>query len=170
MRVSACFWVPPEDSELDAYKEGLDSAKSIPEQCFGDSYLRLAHARSGLRLDFTALDALRAWRAEDRPPVQVGAAQDWMKSRQRDVEASGAITLEYDWCALPGDHARQLGGCLGACQVLACCGRLRRHAFLHRTFTTSYKGTLRPDSHAGASVSGQPAHPAVACRSQGTLR
>jgi hypothetical protein len=29
--------------------------------------------------------------------VQVGAAQEWKKSRQRDVEASGAITLEYDW-------------------------------------------------------------------------
>ena len=92
-----CKALPAEDSELDAYKEGLGGARAIPEQCFGDSYLRLTHAASGTRLEFTALDALRAWRAEERPPVQVGAAQEWKRSRQKDVEASGAITLEYDW-------------------------------------------------------------------------
>ena len=89
--------MPAEDSELDAYKEGLGGARAIPEQCFGDSYLRLTHATSGTCLEFTALAALRAWRAEERPPVQVGAAEEWMRSRQKDVEASGAITLEYDW-------------------------------------------------------------------------
>ena len=88
-----------EDAELDTYKERIGSAKSIPEQCFGGSHLRLTHAPSGVCLAFTALDALQAWWADDRPPVQVGAAQDWLRSRQKDVETSGAVTLEYDWCA-----------------------------------------------------------------------
>lgn len=90
-----------EDSELDAYKERLGSARSIPEQCFGGSHLCLAHGPSGVRLAFTALDALQAWRDDDRPPVQVGAAQDWLRSRQKDVESSGAVTLEYDWSVAP---------------------------------------------------------------------
>ena len=88
-----------EDADLDAYKTTLDNAKNLPEQLFGDSFLRLSHAASGLCLEFKALDALHAWRKDDRPPVRVGTAQDWMKARQKDVEASGAVTFEYDWCA-----------------------------------------------------------------------
>ncbi|BDA47484.1 TIP41-like protein [Coccomyxa sp. Obi] len=85
------------DAELDAYKATLDNAKNLPEQLFGDSFLRLSHAASGVCLEFKALDALHAWRKDDRPPVRVGTAQDWMKARQKDVEASGAVTFEYDW-------------------------------------------------------------------------
>ncbi|EIE23570.1 TIP41-domain-containing protein [Coccomyxa subellipsoidea C-169] len=87
----------PEDAELDAYKAELDNAKNVPEQLFGDSFLRLSHTDSGVCLEFTALDALHTWRKDDRPPVRVGAAEDWLKSRQKDVEASGAVSFEYDW-------------------------------------------------------------------------
>lgn len=89
-----------EDAELDSYKAQLENAKNVPEQLFGDSFLRLSHAASGVCLEFTALDALQAWRKDDRPPVRVGAAEDWLKSRQKDVEASGAVSFEYDWCAM----------------------------------------------------------------------
>lgn len=30
-------------------------------------------------------------------PVQVGAAEDWLRSRQQDVQAHAAQTLKYDW-------------------------------------------------------------------------
>ena len=72
-------------------------APNLPEQLFGDSMLRLSHLESGMTLAFTAQDALKAWTADDRPPVRVDMADEWMKSRERDVQASGAITLDYDW-------------------------------------------------------------------------
>lgn len=43
---------------------------AMPEQLFGDSYLRLTH-ESGAAIDFNAADALAAWKAEGLPPVQV---------------------------------------------------------------------------------------------------
>ena len=89
------------DAELETVKERLSGAKNLPEQLFGNSLLRLSHAESGLTLSFTALGALQAWQADDRPPVRVDVADAWMRSRERDVQASGAVSLDYDWCAAP---------------------------------------------------------------------
>ena len=87
------------DAELETVKERLSGAKNLPEQLFGTSLLRLSHVESGLTLSFTALGALQAWQADDRPPVRVDVADAWMRSRERDVQASGAVSLDYDWCA-----------------------------------------------------------------------
>lgn len=54
---------------MEALKHQLGAA-NMPEQLFGDSYLRLTHT-SGAAIDFTAADALAAWHADDLPPVQV---------------------------------------------------------------------------------------------------
>jgi len=97
----------------------LDNAKNVPEQLFGESFLRLSHAASGVSLEFTALNALKAWRKDDRPPVRVGAAEDWLKSRQKDVEASGAVSFEYDWCAI--------------------CYMMGRHVFVHTVQKCSHQ-------------------------------
>jgi hypothetical protein len=58
-----------EDAEIDALRERLGAA-AMPEQLFGDSYLRLTHA-SGPAIEFNAADALAAWVAEGLPPAQV---------------------------------------------------------------------------------------------------
>ncbi len=81
---------------MDRIRHNLN-APSLPEQLFGDSLLRLSHLESGITLGFTAQDALKAWKADERPPVRVEMADEWLKSRERDVQASGAITLDYDW-------------------------------------------------------------------------
>ncbi len=57
-----------------------------------------AHSRSGGALARAAAEPppppLRAPPAER---VQVGESQAWLRSRQADVEAHAAQTLEYDW-------------------------------------------------------------------------
>ncbi len=40
----------------------------------------------------------RQWRADALPPTRVGSAEGWLRSRRADVEASGAVALDYDWC------------------------------------------------------------------------
>lgn len=87
------------DADMESIKQKL-KAPNLPEQLFGDSILRLSHEDTGVSLSFTAQDALQAWVAEDRQPVRVDAAEEWMKSRERDVQLSGAISLDYDWWAL----------------------------------------------------------------------
>ncbi|CAK0787812.1 hypothetical protein CVIRNUC_011034 [Coccomyxa viridis] len=96
-RIESCKAPISSDAELDIVKERLSGAKNLPEQLFGNSFLRLSHVESGLMLSFTALGALQAWHADDRPPVRVDAADAWMRSRERDVQASGALSLDYDW-------------------------------------------------------------------------
>ncbi len=44
---------------MDKLKAELQHALGVPEQLFGDSFLRLTHEPSGTVLEFTALDALR---------------------------------------------------------------------------------------------------------------
>ena len=85
---------------MDAVRERL-KAPNLPEQLFGDSLLRLSHEDTGVSLSFSAQDALQAWVAEDRQPVRVDVAEEWMRSRERDVQLSGAVSMDYDWCSLP---------------------------------------------------------------------
>lgn len=46
-------------------------ARSLPEQLFVNSGLRLTHVASGTVFDFSALSSLRQWHAAALPPVQV---------------------------------------------------------------------------------------------------
>lgn len=105
-------------------------------------------------------------------PLQVGAAQDWLRSRQKDVETSGAVTLEYDWCgtfllpALAPCHAycAHLTHYHCSCTTLpssACFERglsvvagTQSSSVWCRTYTTSYKGTLQVDGQTEPSTSG----------------
>jgi hypothetical protein len=57
-----------EDAEVDKLKAELRHALSVPEQLFGDSFLRLTHEPSGTVLEFTALDALRCASLTGRRP------------------------------------------------------------------------------------------------------
>lgn len=46
---------------------------------------------------FTALDALKGWLADKSAAVHVGESEEWLRSRQADVQAHAAQTLDYDW-------------------------------------------------------------------------
>lgn len=49
----------------------------LPEMVFGDNSLELLHEATGAKIHFNALDALRSWRQESLPPVQIPAAAKW---------------------------------------------------------------------------------------------
>lgn len=65
----------------------------LPEMVFGDSSLELVHKASGIRISFNAFDALRSWKKEALPPVEVPAAAQW-KIRSKP---SQEIVLDYDY-------------------------------------------------------------------------
>lgn len=44
---------------------------------FGDSSLVLKHVTSGIKIHFNAFDALKGWKHEALPPVEVPAAAKW---------------------------------------------------------------------------------------------
>jgi type 2A phosphatase activator TIP41 len=49
----------------------------LPEMVFGESFLSLQHTQTGIKFHFNALDALKAWKKEALPPVEVPAAAKW---------------------------------------------------------------------------------------------
>lgn len=49
----------------------------LPEMVFGESFLSLQHTQTGMKFHFNALDALKAWKKEALPPVEVPAAAKW---------------------------------------------------------------------------------------------
>ncbi|KAG0631341.1 hypothetical protein M758_1G245800 [Ceratodon purpureus] len=65
----------------------------LPQMVFGDNFLELVHEATGLKIHFNALDALRGWKVESLPPVQIPAAAKW-KSRIKPVEQ---VILDYDY-------------------------------------------------------------------------
>ncbi|OAY84050.1 TIP41-like protein [Ananas comosus] len=65
----------------------------MPEMVFGESSLSLLHISSGIKLHFNALDALRGWKQESLPPVEVPAAAKW-KFRSKPSEQ---VILDYDY-------------------------------------------------------------------------
>lgn len=73
--------------------EQLLGTSHLPEMVFGDSSLELVHKASGIRIHFNALDALRSWKEEGLPPVEVPAAAKW-KMRSKPSEE---IVLDYDY-------------------------------------------------------------------------
>ncbi|KAI5084077.1 hypothetical protein GOP47_0000246 [Adiantum capillus-veneris] len=73
--------------------EQLLGTSHLPEMVFGDSALELVHKASGICIHFNALDALRSWKEEGLPPVEVPAAAKW-KMRSKPSEE---IVLDYDY-------------------------------------------------------------------------
>ncbi|KAL5197034.1 hypothetical protein ABZP36_000546 [Zizania latifolia] len=66
----------------------------LPEMVFGERVSCLLNiAQTGIRLHFNALDALKAWKQEALPPVEVPAAAKW-KFRSKP---SDQVILDYDY-------------------------------------------------------------------------
>ena len=59
---------------MDKLKAELRHALGVPEQLFGDSFLRLTHEPSGTVLEFTALEALRCACLTGRRPLSCARA------------------------------------------------------------------------------------------------
>jgi type 2A phosphatase activator TIP41 len=85
------------DAAVEDAQRALGGVLTVPEILFGNSRLELRHAGSGVTLHFDALDALRAWRQEDLPPLKVSVAQQWQAARREEIERQAALVLEYDW-------------------------------------------------------------------------
>jgi len=85
------------DAQVEAASRALGGVLTVPEILFGNSSLELTHAASGVTLSFGALDALRAWRTEDLPPLKVTVAQQWQAARREEIQRQQAVVLEYDW-------------------------------------------------------------------------
>ncbi|KAF8059428.1 TIP41L [Scenedesmus sp. PABB004] len=84
-------------AQLDALSGALGGVLTLPEMVFGNSGLALRHDGSGLSLRFDAGDALRAWRADDLPPLKVSMAREWQAARVEEIAKQQAAVLEYDW-------------------------------------------------------------------------
>ncbi|KAF6266051.1 TIP41-like family-domain-containing protein [Scenedesmus sp. NREL 46B-D3] len=82
---------------MDQYSEQLGGVLTLPEICFGNSSLQLRHDASGVVLSFSALDALKQWKADDLPPLKVNLAREWQAARLHEIQKQQAVVLEYDW-------------------------------------------------------------------------
>lgn len=78
-------------------EQGLDVPLTIPEQLFDWNRLEIQHIDSGVTINFNAEDALRAWREDMPPAVEVSTAREWKISRKAEMEAHNAKKIEYDW-------------------------------------------------------------------------
>nr|QPZ44572.1 Tip41-like protein [Hemerocallis fulva] len=65
----------------------------MPEMVFGESCLSLLHVASGVKIQFNTFDALKGWKQESLPPVEVPAAAKW-KSRSKPFQQ---VVLDYDY-------------------------------------------------------------------------
>lgn len=72
--------------------ENMLGTSHLPEMVFGDSSLELVHT-SGINIYFNAFDALRGWKKEALPPVEVPAAAKW-KFRSKPFQE---VILDYDY-------------------------------------------------------------------------
>eukprot|EP00798_Chlamydomonas_sp_ICE-L_P029422 gene29422-5770_t len=86
------------DRDVDNFRNEIGTGMfSLPEMVFNQSRLLVTHEASGLHFDFSALDALKAWKQEDLPPVQVTCSQEWRKSREHEIQQQQAVQITYDW-------------------------------------------------------------------------
>ncbi|KAG1667373.1 hypothetical protein FOA52_001433 [Chlamydomonas sp. UWO 241] len=86
------------DRDTEAFSKSLgEGTPALPEMTFDRSSVVLVHEASGVSISFSARDALRAWRAEDLPPLQVASAQAWRSSRLNEIEQQQAVQQAYDW-------------------------------------------------------------------------
>lgn len=65
----------------------------LPEMVFGESFLSLLHVDSGVKIYFNAFDALKGWKQEALPPVEVPAAAKW-KFKSKPFQQ---VVLDYDY-------------------------------------------------------------------------
>ncbi|XP_073309355.1 TIP41-like protein [Primulina huaijiensis] len=79
-------------SLVQQWEEKLQTSH-LPEMVFGESFLVLKHANSGIKISFNALDALCGWKQEALPPVEVPAAAKW-KFRNKPTDQ---VILDYDY-------------------------------------------------------------------------
>eukprot|EP00246_Nothoceros_aenigmaticus_P014629 TRINITY_DN5714_c0_g1_i1.p1 TRINITY_DN5714_c0_g1~~TRINITY_DN5714_c0_g1_i1.p1 ORF type:complete len:327 (+),score=52.02 TRINITY_DN5714_c0_g1_i1:133-1113(+) len=79
-------------SDVERWEKLLETSH-LPEMVFGGSSLELLHQATGIKIFFNALDALREWKQEKLPPVEVPAAAKW-KSRSKP---SQELMLDYDY-------------------------------------------------------------------------
>ncbi|XP_075478172.1 TIP41-like protein [Primulina tabacum] len=79
-------------SLVQQWEEKLQTSH-LPEMVFGESFLVLKHANSGIKIYFNALDALCGWKQEALPPVEVPAAAKW-KFRNKPTDQ---VILDYDY-------------------------------------------------------------------------
>ena len=61
---------------LRRWEKGLGTSH-LPEMVFGGNSLCLLHQKSGFKIHFNAFDALKGWKQESLPPVEVPAAAKW---------------------------------------------------------------------------------------------
>ncbi|KAF3324027.1 TIP41-like protein [Carex littledalei] len=108
-------------SAVQQWEETLKTTH-LPEMVFGESSLILVHRPTGTKLHFNALDALKGWKEEALPPVEVPAAAQW-KFRCKPSEQ---VVLDYDYTFTTpycGSEAREHNtpkakledSCLGLC-------------------------------------------------------
>jgi type 2A phosphatase activator TIP41 len=64
---------------------------------FDHSNVTLSHEASGTCISLNALDALREWRVERLPPLQVSSATTWQNARKEEIKMQRAVQLEWDW-------------------------------------------------------------------------
>ncbi|ONK66645.1 uncharacterized protein A4U43_C06F10500 [Asparagus officinalis] len=74
------------------WEENLGTSH-LPEMVFGESSLCLLHVNSGIKIHFNAFDALKGWKQEALPPVEVPAAAKW-KVRSKPFQQ---VILDYDY-------------------------------------------------------------------------
>ncbi|XP_027365889.1 TIP41-like protein [Abrus precatorius] len=79
-------------STLQEWEQKLETSH-LPEMVFGENTLILKHLSSGTKIHFNAFDALRGWKQEALPPVEVPAAAKW-KFRSKP---SQQVILDYDY-------------------------------------------------------------------------
>lgn len=79
-------------ASLQRFEDELQTTH-LPEMVFGESFLSLQHTQTGIKFHFNALDALKAWKKEALPPVEVPAAAKW-KFRSKP---SDQVILDYDY-------------------------------------------------------------------------
>ncbi|KAL5993874.1 hypothetical protein ACLOJK_038231 [Asimina triloba] len=65
----------------------------LPEMVFGESCLILSHLDTGVKIHFNAFDALKGWKQEALPPIEVPAAAKW-KFRSKPFQQ---VILDYDY-------------------------------------------------------------------------
>jgi type 2A phosphatase activator TIP41 len=84
------------DAHMQEISTKLD-VRALPEQLFADNSLKLVHEASGTCLAFNAVDALKGWKEENVPPLQVNLAKTWQSSRKQEIMRQNAVILAYDW-------------------------------------------------------------------------
>lgn len=85
------------DADSDTIREEIGGARNLPEQLFGSNLLEITHKASGLRIQFSALGALRQWHSANIPPLQLKGARDWKQARAASFETNEIEEVTYDW-------------------------------------------------------------------------